>query len=252
MAPPIAPPSPRYDDDGRPRLAKHQSIHDWVNKREEQPPPPPLKIHGKTTTPPRTPKRDPPQVASIEPPKLNIRPWAFEPLESSPLSTKPANTNLETSSKIPVPKDASSDHISKTYTPKKSTPTDDILKSLAESLTLRPKEPTPHPDEAGPKDHITELEENRERLTARRVAIGKEIWMLEQSLDPTGANPYSKTSLTRNEIKELMEKKKLELAEVEKDIFDVGMLISRAWRRRCRNGEVSTHLWIHNVAERTD
>ena len=77
--------------------------------------------------------------------------------------------------------------------------------------------------------------------------------MLEQSLDPTGTNPMSQPSVRRQDIRDLMEGKRFELAEVEKEIFDVGMMIHRAWRRRCKNGEEgSTHLWIHNVAAKSD
>lgn len=153
-------------------------------------------------------------------------------------------------SRIPIAKDVPTNHISKTYTP---TPTDDILRSLAESIGgLRTKEPTPPPERNGPRDHIAELEEKRERLVARRVTIRKEIWALEQALDPTGTNPLSQTYLKRSDIKEMINNKNVEMDEVEKEIFDVGMLIHRAWKRRCKNGEEgSTHLWIHNVVART-
>jgi len=85
-----------------------------------------------------------------------------------------------------------------------------------------------------------------------RWLYGKKIWELEQALDPTGSNPLSQTYLKRSDIKEMIEKKNEELASIEKEIHDIGMLIHRAWRRRCRNGEEGpTHLWIHNIIAKT-
>jgi len=244
VAPPVMPPSPPHHyNNSMPKLVKHQSIDDWTHKRENAPAPP-SKAHGPPQPPPH---RIPPRTTSMEPPQLNLK-LDFEPLEA--LRHDGSSGHAGSSSRIPIPKDAPNNLVSRRYTPN---PTDDVLRSLSESISgLRAKEPTPPLEQARPKDHISELEERREKLVARRVAIRRDIWTLEQALDPTGSSPLSQTHLKRSDIKELITKKNVEVDEVEKEIFDVGMLIHRAWRRRCRNGEEgSTHLWIHNVAART-
>lgn len=241
VAPPAMPPSPPHQyDNGRQSLVEHRSIDDWMHKRGNAPVPP-SKAYGPPQPPPH---RFPPRTASVEPPQLNLK-LDFEPLEALRHSG-----HIGSSSGVPMPKDASSNPLSKKYT---SSPTDDILRSLSESINgLRAKEPTPPPEQAGPKDHISELEERRDKLIARRVAMRKDIWALEQALDPTGSNPLSQTHLKRGDIKEMIAKKNVEVDEVEKEVFDVGMLIHRAWKRRCKNGEEgSTHLWVHNVVSRT-
>jgi len=244
VAPPVMPPSPpHHNGNGRPKLVEHRSIDDWIKKRGNAPIPP-SKAYGPPQPPPH---RIPPRTASVEPPQLNLK-LDFEPLEAP--RHEGSSGHVGSSSRIPIPKNVSSNPISKKYT---TSPTDDILRSLSESISgLRTKESTPPPEQAGPKDHISELEERREKLVAQRVAIRKDIWTLEQALDPTGSNPLSQTHLKRRDIKEMVAKKNVEVDEVEKEIFDVGMLIHRAWKRRCKNGEEgSTHLWIHNVVART-
>ena len=204
IAPQILQPSPPlHYDDGRPRLARHQSIDNWIQKRDN------------TST-----------LPSIEPPLLNLG-LDFELMEAPKHEPPNAKTQVTTSNR-----------------------TDDILRMLSESINKLPqKTSAPPPESTGPKDHITELEERRDRLIERRVAIRQEIGALEQALDPTGS---TQTHLKRSDIKVLMEQKNSELACLEKEIFDVGMMIHRAWRRRCKNGEEgSTHLWIHNVVART-
>ncbi|KAF8420623.1 hypothetical protein EV426DRAFT_703984 [Tirmania nivea] len=237
---PMMPPSPphHYDND-RPVLVEQGSIDDWIHKRGNAP------ISPSTADgPPQPPPHRVLPRTSVEPPQLNLK-LDFEPLEAPRHGG--SSGNVGSSPRIPIPKDALSNL---KYTP---SPTDVILRSLSESISgLRPKEPTPPPEQAGPKDHISELEERREKLIARRVAIRKDIWTLEQALDPTGSNPLGQTHLKRSDIKEMIAKKNVEVDEVEKEVFDVGMLIHRAWKRRCKNGEEgSTHLWIHNVVART-
>lgn len=238
VAPPVMPPSPPHHyDNGRPKLVKHQSIDDWIHNREDASTAP-SKAYGPPQPPPH---KITPRTASVEPPKLNLK-LDFEPLEAPRHEGSNGHIGPSSQVPIPIPKDL--------YAP---SPTDDILRSLSESINgLRAKEPTPPLEQAGPKDHISELEERRENLIARRVAIRKDIWALEQALDPTGSNPLSQTQLKRSDIKEMIAKKNVEVDEVEKEIFDVGMLIHRAWKRRCKNGEEgSTHLWIHNVVARS-
>lgn len=237
IAPQIVQPSPqRHSDDGRPRLAKHQSIDDWIQKRDNIS----TQAHAEHLSPPQVPQWPPRRSASVEPPLLNVN-LDFEPMEvarheaRARVATNTSNNNLVSGT---------------TTAASASSRTDDILRMLSESINKHPqKTPAPSSEPMGPKDHITELEERRDRLTERRVAIRQEIWALEQALDPTGS---TQTHLKRSDIKVLMEQKNIELAGIEKEIFDVGMMIHRAWRRRCKNGEEgSTHLWIHNVVART-
>ncbi|KAF8444195.1 hypothetical protein BGX38DRAFT_1198459 [Terfezia claveryi] len=228
------PPSPPHHyDNGRPNLTEHQSIDDWIHKRGNVPISP-SKVYGSPQPPHH---RIPPRTASVEPPQLNFK-LDFEPLEAP--RHEGFSGHIGSNTRILIPKDASSNPVSENYT---SSPTDDVLRLLSESISnLRTKEPTPPPKQAGPKDHISELEERREKLIARRAAIRKDIWTLEQALDPTGSNPLSQPHLKRRDIKEMIAKKNVEVDEVEKEIFD----------RRCKNGEEgSTHLWIHNVVART-
>lgn len=223
-----------HSDDGRQRLVKHQSIDDWILKRD----------NAEHLLPPHIPQWPPQRSASVEPPLLNLS-LDFEPMETT--KHEPPNAKAQVTAKTSIPNDTSSNDLSKTST---SSRTDDILRMLSESINKHPQNThAPSPDPTSPKDHITELEERRDRLTQRRVAIRQEIWALEQALDPTGS---TQTHLRRSDIKVLMEQKNSELAGIEKEIFDVGMMIHRAWRRRCKNGEEgSTHLWIHNVVART-
>lgn len=257
-APQIVPASSTLDRNGQPRLVKHQSIDDWVTKQQDNPPPPPLKIHGRTS-PPRTPRKDRISSTSAEPPKLNIRQSVFAPFANPadrreevpslpPLPTSaplvPSNGGSRsvdsTPSKIPKPVDNTLQ-----ATRKYESGTPDLLQSLSESIGLisSVEKERPKSVETGPKDYITELEETREKLYSKRISVNKSIYNMEQSL-PAVSPP------DRKEVKARIEEKKQELADIEKEIFDTGMLIHRAWRRKVKQDGVEgpTHLWVHNVA----
>ena len=235
---------PRHNDDGQPRLSKHQSIDNWIQKRDNISTPQSV-AHVEHISPSQVPQWSPRRVESVEPPLLNLN-LDFEHIEASRYESHVAETHV-TARKL-IPEDTSSNHKTTTAA-STSDRTDGILRMLSESINKHPQQTSvPQPEPTGPKDHITELEERRDRLTESRVAIRKEIWALEQALDPTGS---TRTHLKRSDIRVLMEQKNSELAGIEKEIFDVGMMIHRAWRRRCKNGEEgSTHLWIQNAVSR--
>lgn len=123
-------------------------------------------------------------------------------------------------------------HTSSTHLPRKSSaPT--------------PSPPSP-PIEEKPKDRIARLEDEQESLEERKRALKKEIKELEMLLPP---NPTSHNRGTREEMKEQMEILNNAVADVDKELHDLGMKLHRAYRRfEERSGkEGPTHLWISRV-----
>ncbi|KAI5805536.1 hypothetical protein DFH27DRAFT_524023 [Peziza echinospora] len=224
----VASSSPHRDQEST-RVVRASSIDDWFLQKSDLPPLPP----------PRAPTRLEPAAAA---PQLMLSSFAFEPLSHNSrdddLAMLPSSNIFKTTSKR-----ATEDEI-KMYA---AGSTDYVLKTLSESINLgRPQAP---PQPPKPKDHITALEENRDAIIAKRVTITRELCDLDDEISPTSANALAMNAFRRAEIRDRIKALKADLAAVEKEIFDVGMSIHRAWKRRCKEGsEGPTHLWIHNVA----
>jgi hypothetical protein len=80
----------------------------------------------------------------------------------------------------------------------------------------------------------------------RRAALRREIYDLEQVLPP---NPSTHNPVARREMQARRDQLVQDLADVEKDLHEMGMKLHRAWRRRDKKmgTEGPTHLWVSRV-----
>ncbi|TGZ81404.1 hypothetical protein EX30DRAFT_363783 [Ascodesmis nigricans] len=114
------------------------------------------------------------------------------------------------------------------------------------------KLPTPPPSEPPqPKDRVQLLEEQQTALELHKHNLKKEIHNLEQLLPP---NITSHPRGTKEEMMEQMEILNRAVADVEKELYEVGMKLHRAYRRyeKTTGSEGPTHLWISRVMARKE
>lgn len=117
-------------------------------------------------------------------------------------------------------------------------------------IPSRPPSPPKAPSKVSqpPRNHIEQLEYEQEQLELRRSNIKREIWDLEQLLPP---NPSTHNPIAREDMSKRLGELVPELADVEKEIHETGMMLHRAWRRRDKNtgSEGPTHLWVSRVRD---
>lgn len=122
---------------------------------------------------------------------------------------------------------------------------------------LRQQEPSPAPPAPEPakpeqpKDRVQRLEEEQESLEKRKRDLKKEIHNLEQLLPP---NITTHPRGTKEELMEQLEILNRAVADVDKDLYEVGMRLHRAYRRyeKTHGTEGPTHLWISRVMARKE
>lgn len=172
-----------------------------------------------------------PQKTSVEPPKLPKPSLPITPIESTiPVEAPPA---------LP-PKD----------NPPATLGADKLYEELFRTLGKSTTAPIARPTRASeaPKDHLTILEETRDDLEARRTDLRSRIWRVEQAM------PAYSTTFNAGQRKlmgERLDELKSELATVERDLYELGIKIHRALRRRNKDGrsEGPTHLWVARVCD---
>ncbi|CUS14823.1 unnamed protein product [Tuber aestivum] len=202
------------------------SIDDWLDSRERE------GLHRRSNTISTAAT----QASSYkDPTKLHIRQSTFAPL------TPPAGMSLNDSPALPP-------------IPAQFIPTPRLDSVRAVSAPPPPHEihpihrpasvPKDKPQE--PKDHLSQLEFEQDQLTVRRAALRREIYDLEQVLPP---NPSTHNPVARREMQTRRDQLVQELADVEKEVHEMGMKLHRAWRRRDKKmgTEGPTHLWVSRV-----
>ena len=114
------------------------------------------------------------------------------------------------------------------------------LPTVAEAAPPSPENP------AGPTDLISRLEQEQERLEARKRELRKEVYELEMVLPP---NPCSLKLEVREQLKSRLEELHNEYADAEKAAHDTGLKLYRAYRRTDKKNGVDgpTHLWVSRV-----
>lgn len=95
-------------------------------------------------------------------------------------------------------------------------------------------------DDGTPAGRVRKLEYEQETLEGKKRRLRKRVWELEQRLPPNecSAGPEQKRMLMEDK-----ERREREVADVEKELHDLGMRLHRAYRR-LDEGEGKTHLWI--------
>lgn len=206
------------------------SIDDWLDARERE------GLHRRSNTVP-TALAPQTQTRGKCPIRLDIRQSTFAPLATPPEMTSSLPTVPPVPQKYIPPQ--------RTESLRSATPPVSLPLHPAYRLASMEEEPRQ------PKDHMEELEDKRDQLTTRRTVLRKEIYDLEQVLPP---NPSTHNPVARKEMQARRDQYVQELADVEKDLHETGMMLHRAWRRRDRKmgTEGPTHLWVSRVAGGSD
>lgn len=207
------------------------SIDDWLHSRERE------GLHQRSNT-----------ISTVatqasrckDPVKLHIRQSTFAPL------TPPTEMSLNDSPAMPS--------IPAQYLP---TPRTDSIRAVSTPLPPHEIHPlhrpasVPKDEPQEPKDHLSQLEFEQDQLTMRRAALRREIHDLEQVLPP---NPSTHNPVARREMQARRDQLIQDLADVEKELHEMGMKLHRAWRRRDKKmgAEGPTHLWVSRVSGRGD
>ncbi|RPA92988.1 hypothetical protein L873DRAFT_1707483 [Choiromyces venosus 120613-1] len=207
------------------------SIDDWLDTRERE------GLHRRSNTVSTVSTQAP---RYKDPIKLHIRQSTFAPL------TPPTEMSLNDSPAVPS--------IPAQYIPP---PRLDSIRAVSAPLppheihpVYRPSSvPKDEPQE--PRDHISQLEYEQDQLTMHRTALRREIYDLEQVLPP---NPSTHNPVARREMQARRDQLVQDLADVEKEVHEMGMKLHRAWRRRDKKmgREGPTHLWVSRVTGRED
>lgn len=200
------------------------SIDDWLDSRERE------GLHRRSNT-----------VTTVAsqttrhggPLRLHLRQSTFAPLPT-PHELAPA----ESIPQLPMIPQQYTQAVPKTYIPSPS------------PISSRPPSPPRASSRADqpPRDHIEQLEYEQEQLEARRSSIKREMWDLGQLLPP---NPSTHNPIAREGMNKRLGELVSGLADVEKEIHEMGMKLHRAWRRRDKDmgSEGPTHLWVSRVRD---
>ncbi|KAI0417431.1 hypothetical protein F5X98DRAFT_146373 [Xylaria grammica] len=119
--------------------------------------------------------------------------------------------------------------------------------SVASVLSLEKSLP-PAPPEASAKDRVTELNAQLEALGNRRININTAIRKLTEMM-PTDNILASEAVVRKREgEKRKVEALRTELADVERQSYELGLKLHRAYKRLDRNAEYEpTTLWVRRV-----
>ncbi|KAG0131166.1 hypothetical protein HOY82DRAFT_578794 [Tuber indicum] len=202
------------------------SIDDWLDIRERE------GLHRRSNTVSTVATQVP---RYNDPIKLHLRQSTFAPL------APPTEMSLNDSPAVPS--------IPTQYLP---APRSDSIRAVSAPLPLHEIHPIQRPasvpkdEPQEPKDHLSQLEFEQDQLTMRRAALRREIYDLEQVLPP---NPSTHNPVARREMQARRDQLVQDLADVEKDLHEMGMKLHRAWRRRDKKmgTEGPTHLWVSRV-----
>ena len=198
------------------------------------------------------PRVDFPRVSRLDP---GLADWRVFGSSSSSQRSSHSSTgsSANSSAKSPIGSgtDESVDNFAATMTVK------DRLLPKAKELTThdnKMKERPPRRTNAyparlpkGPNQYrIEELEMHRDNLASRKAKVGTLLHELTQVVQPS---PVSYDIAMRNEVKKAAAALNDELAEIQKEEYDVGLQLVRAWRRRDERdlyGSDSS-LWVRRV-----
>ncbi|KAI0818134.1 hypothetical protein GGR55DRAFT_685544 [Xylaria sp. FL0064] len=119
--------------------------------------------------------------------------------------------------------------------------------SVASVLTLDKSLP-PAPPEASAKDRMTELNAQLEALGNRRININTAIRKLTEMMPTDNILASDAVVRKREAEKRKVETLKTELADVERQSYELGLKLHRAYKRLDRNAEFEpTTLWVRRV-----
>src|SRR5205814_4030 len=101
------------------------------------------------------------------------------------------------------------------------------------------------PAEVVSGDLVVVLQAQLDDLEHRRHNLQKVIQSMTEGM-PQNSNAYDLRS--REEVKKKLEGFKLELADVQKKEYDIGLRLHRAWKRRDSNAVFeSSGLWVRRI-----
>jgi len=117
-----------------------------------------------------------------------------------------------------------------------------LVSEYASSTDSSPKEPT------GGEAYIAQLERQRDQLIARQRRLAKSVKDIEACLPP---NPSTHNYTQRAHLKAELRNLQSEYDGISKDLYEKGLLLHRAWRRRdTKMGlEPPAVLWVRRVSE---
>ncbi|KAI1261108.1 hypothetical protein F5Y18DRAFT_216152 [Xylariaceae sp. FL1019] len=209
---------------------------------------PPLPITPQPNTPTPTPKPQPvqsiltrgrpmvtgyensPRPSPTEPVKIVLDSpyYASSPTTKSPTTkAKPVGTNR--SQTLLIPKNNQS------------------RLSLA-SISSLDKSLPPAPPEASATDRVTELNAMLQSLANRRININKAIRQMTEMMPTDNILASEAVRRKREDEKRKVEALRLEQAEVERQSYELGLKLHRAYKRLDRDAEYEpTGLWVRRV-----
>ncbi|KAF2967101.1 hypothetical protein GQX73_g6503 [Xylaria multiplex] len=119
--------------------------------------------------------------------------------------------------------------------------------SVASVLTLEKSLP-PAPPEASAKDRVTELNAQLEALGNRRININTAIRKLTEMMPTDNILASDAVVRKREGEKRKVETLRTELADVDRQSYELGLKLHRAYKRLDRNAEYEpTTLWVRRV-----
>ncbi|KAI0456599.1 hypothetical protein F5B21DRAFT_143535 [Xylaria acuta] len=119
--------------------------------------------------------------------------------------------------------------------------------SVASVLSLDKSLP-PAPPEASAKDRVTELNAQLEALGNRRININTAIRKMTEMMPTDNILASAAVVRKREEEKHKVETLRTELADVERQSYELGLKLHRAYKRLDRDAEYEpTTLWVRRV-----
>lgn len=119
--------------------------------------------------------------------------------------------------------------------------------SVASVLSLGKSLP-PAPPEASAKDRVTELNAQLEALGNRRININTAIRKMTEMMPTDNILASDAVVRKREAEKRKVEALRTELADVERQSYELGLKLHRAYKRLDRNAEYEpTTLWVRRV-----
>lgn len=109
---------------------------------------------------------------------------------------------------------------------------------VSESGNNSPQEPK------GGEAYIALLERQRDQLILRQRKIMQQIKGLEACLPP---NPSTHNYTHRQELKDDLKHLQSEYDGLSRDLYEKGLMLHRAWKRRDANMESPAVLWVRRV-----
>lgn len=118
--------------------------------------------------------------------------------------------------------------------------------SVLLSLVSEYESASPSPELKGGETYIAHLERERDHLVAKQKRVEQQIKDIQMCLPP---NPCTHNYTDRAQLKRELEGLKIERDGVSRDLYEKGLMLHRAWKRRdAQMGlEAPAVLWVRRV-----